>query len=272
VAVVAPKIRIGRPKSRAELGPVRFGVVIPVHNEDQLVGRALASLGRAITHAIGGRRVDVGVAIVLDACRDRSGEIVAEWSRCIGHGPRLHVQILEADQGNVGEARRLGCQALLAKWSATAPEDIWLATTDADSEVPWNWITSQVRMRRRGAQVWVGGVDVQDWSGRSTATAQAWRQQYEAECLPIYGANLGIDAATYLRVGGFQGLPSGEDRALFEQASAVGAVIHRDPSVRVFTSGRRVARAPDGFAAALNAIELTLGPSGTAHQPELTTS
>jgi hypothetical protein len=263
---------MGRPNPQAELGPVRFGVVIPVHNEDQLVGRALASLGRAVVHASPNRRVEVGVAVVLDACRDRSGEIVAQWSRSIGPRPRLQVQILEGDQGNVGAARGLGCQALLAQWSATPPEDIWLATTDADSEVPRNWITSQMRVRRRGAQVWVGGVGVRDWSGRSTATAQAWQQQYEAECLPIYGANFGLDAATYLQVGGFRALPSGEDRALFEQASAVGAVIHRDPAVRVLTSGRRVARAPNGFADALNAIEMTLGSSRTTHQPELTTS
>jgi hypothetical protein len=265
-------IGIGRPRSRANQGPVRFGVVIPVHNEDQLVGRALASLGRAITHASGGGGADVGVAIVLDACRDRSGEIVAEWSRWMGRGSRSHVQVLERDQGNVGEARRMGCQALLGEWSNTAPEDIWLATTDADSEVPWNWITAQMGMRRRGAHVWVGGVGVRDWSDRSAATAAAWRQQYESERLPIYGANFGIDAATYRQAGGFQGRPSGEDRALFEQAVAVGAVIHRDPAVTVVTSGRRVARAPDGFADALNAIELALGPSRPTHQPELSSS
>jgi hypothetical protein len=261
-----------RARSRAGRVPLRFGVVIPVHNEDQLVGRALASLGRAIAHAAGGGGADVGVAIVLDACRDRSGEIVAEWSRRMGRETRLQVQILEGDQGNVGEARRMGCEALLGQWSATAPEDVWLATTDADSEVPWNWITSQMGVRRRGAQVWVGGIGVRDWSDRSAATATAWRQQYEIECLPIYGANFGIDAATYLQAGGFQARRSGEDRALFEQAVAIGAVIHRDPAVTVVTSGRRVARAPNGFADALNAIEVTLRPVTPTHQPELSSS
>jgi Glycosyl transferase family 2 len=260
---------MGRPKGWSDGGRARFGVVIPVHNEDELVGEALASLDRAITRALDAGMVDVGVAIVLDACWDRSGEIVLEWGRHVRHSDRLHVQILQEDQANVGVARRVGCQALLAEWFTVAPGDIWLATTDADSEVPSDWITSQMRMRRGGAQVWVGGVGVRDWSGRSAATVEAWHRQGETECLPIYGANFGIDAETYLRVGGFQALPSGEDRALFEQALAVGAVIHTDPTVRVLTSGRRVARAPDGFADALNTIEMTVGSS---HATELSAS
>ena len=149
---------------------------------------------------------------------------------------------------------------------------IWLATTDADSEVPQDWLSAQLGIRRQGGQVWVGPVSVRDWSGRPAGTAEAWRRQYEAECLPIHGANFGIDGATYLEVGGFAELPTGEDRDLFERTVALGAVVRHDPQVRVVTSGRREARAPQGFAHALSSIELTIGTPTMADQLELAAS
>jgi hypothetical protein len=159
---------------------------------------------------------------------------------------------------------------LLQRWSDVAPEAIWLATTDADSEVPLDWVSAQMRMRSEGGQVWVGSVSVHDWSGRRPGTAEAWRRQHETECWPVHGANFGIDGATYLKAGGFQELSTGEDRALFEKAVALGAEIRHDPIVRVVTSGRRQGRARHGFAHALTSIEATI--ASVAIQAKLTSS
>jgi hypothetical protein len=238
---------------------VRFGVVLPVHDEEQLLPRALAALDRAIGN-VGGASVISGIAIVLDACTDRSADVVSDWKRHAGRSRFTTIDVIETDVENVGGARRIGVERLLRRWSDTDPAGVWLATTDADSEVPPNWISSQLAVRSEGGQVWAGAVTVRDWSGRAAGTAELWRAHYEAECLPIHGANFGIDAALYLEAGGFDSLPSGEDRDLFERTVALGAVVRHDTTVRVTTSGRRDARAPRGFAHALTALEVMLAP------------
>ncbi len=253
-------------------GPVRFGVVLPVHDEEELALAALASIDRAIASASGLFMVS-GIAIVLDACTDRSAELVAEWRQRSLHriGNRC-IEIVATDAGSVGHARKLGCAALLEVWADAPTATVWLSTTDADSQVPRDWTSAQLRIRSEGGQVWVGPVTVDDWSGRSAGTGEEWRRRYETEGLPIHGANFGIDAATYLEAGGFADLPTGEDRDLFERTVALGAVIRHDPQVRVATSCRRVARAPRGFAHALSSIEATMGTSTPTGQPELTAS
>ena len=246
----------------------RFGIVIPVHNEERLVSAALDSLDQAIRN-LPDSRVRVGIAVVLDRCCDRSSELVSDWRNRTADLHIAHcIEVLELEAGNVGSARSAGCQVLLREWSDASPEEIWLATTDGDSEVPRDWISAQLRMRSEGAQVWVGPVQVRDWSGRTSGTAEAWRSQYETEALPIYGANFGIDAATYLAAGGFESLATGEDRDLVRRAVGLGAVIRRDPHVRVVTSSRRDARAPRGFAHALTSIEATV-PTAAPGKEEL---
>ena len=254
---------MARSEASSSVESTRFGVVLPVHNEQQLLPAALASLDRAIDHASSsGRMAAIGVVVVLDACVDRSGDIAERWRRRDIHlGVRRETEIVRTNFRSVGEARRTGCRVLLQRWSDVASERIWLATTDADSEVPPDWISAQMRMRCQGSQMWIGPVRVRDWRGRMPGTAEAWRRQYQAERLPVHGANFGIDAATYLEAGGFQGLRTGEDRALFEEVVALGAVIRHEPRVRVTTSGRRDARAPRGFGHALTSIEATIVPA-----------
>lgn len=255
-------------RSVAEVGraSIRFGVVLPVHDEERLLPAALAALGRTIVGASESCEASIAVVVVLDACTDGSHRITEEWQRrSISRGNDPIIEIVETAVRNVGAARREGCRALLDLWSDVAPEYIWLATTDGDSEVPHDWIAAQLKARREGGQVWIGAVEVRDWCDRGPGTAEAWCRQYEEEHSPVHGANFGIDGRTYLEAGGFAGLTTSEDRALFEQAVARGAVIRRDPAVRVTTSGRRDARAPLGFAHALTSIETkvkfgTVGP------------
>ena len=233
---------------------VRFGVVLPVHNEEELLPAALTALDRSTGH-VSGLSVAFGIIIVLDACTDRSHDVASVWQQDPDGPWSGEIDIIEVDVGNVGQARQIGFEALLSRWSDVDPDDIWLATTDADSEVPLNWISSQLAMRSEGGQVWAGAVTVADWSGRREGTAEIWRESYEAECHPIHGANFGIEAALYRETGGFSRLQTGEDRDLFERTLALGAVIGHDPRVRVVTSSRRVARAPRGFAHALSSFE-----------------
>jgi len=222
---------------------VRFGVVLPVQDEEQLLPAALTAIDRAMGH-VSGVSVAFGIAIVLDACTDRSRDMVTDWQRRTSHLGTGAIDIVETDVGNVGKARRVGCEKLLRRWSDTDPRNIWLATTDSDSEVPLDWISSQLAVRGGGGQVWAGAVDVRDWSGRMAGTAERWLAEYDAEALPIHGANFGIEAALYVEAGGFAPLATGEDRDLFARTLALEAVVWHDQRVRVITSSRRDARAP----------------------------
>jgi Glycosyl transferase family 2 len=265
-AVAVGYAAVAATRARAEL--VRFGVVIPVHDEERLIPQSLEALDRAMA-AVADVNVDVGIAIILDRCSDGSGELVEQWRRrTTRRDASRMVGVLETDAGNVGQARKLGCRFLLQGWSDVAPSSIWLATTDADSEVPQDWISSQLKARVEGGQVWVGAVSVCDWSERTPGTEEAWRRQYEAEYLPIHGANLGIAAGTYLAAGGFEALSTGEDRDLFDRAVTLGAVVRRDSVAPVVTSSRLKARAPHGFAHALSSLERAIPTLAIVDQGE----
>lgn len=256
-AVLDESTRPTWPSLRWHPETTRFGVVLPVHNEERLLPAALSALDEAIRHTVVVAGVPIRVAVVLDTCTDGSAQIAEQWrDRAAKSG--VGVEIVESSFRNVGQSRRAGCQMLLDGWSDVGPGAVWLATTDADSEVPPGWIVAQLRARHEGGQVWVGAVQVRDWSDRAPGTAEAWHRRYEAERNPVHGANFGIDGETYVAVGGFPKLCSSEDRALFERAVSFGAVVTGDPNVLVITSGRRDARAPLGFAHALTSIEATV--------------
>jgi glycosyltransferase involved in cell wall biosynthesis len=234
--------------------------VLPVHNEERHLPVALRSLDRAMRH-VADDRVECRLAVVLDDCSDGSAEIVERW---LDATRRASVDVVPIRSQNVGLARRTGCAVLLERWATAPVERIWLATTDADSEVPDKWLTAQLQARAEGAHIWVGRVRVRSWGDRIEGSADEWHRQYAREQLPVHGANLGVDAATYLGVGGFDGLATGEDRDLLDRILVHGAVAHSDETVRVTTSSRRHARAPRGFAHALSGIEDSLSVAAAA--------
>jgi hypothetical protein len=233
------------------------GVVIPVHNEQELLGSALASLADAFDQLSHGE-LAMRVAVVLDACSDASEEITCQWQGTLARRRSpLEIIIVMSPAKNVGHARALGCDALLARWSRMNPARIWLATTDADSRVPTDWLATQVIQHETGVDHWSGRVSVDDWSGHQDEARLRWQNEYEREIQPIHGANLGFNAAAYLAAGGFAPLETGEDRALHRALVAHGALSYFDSAVRVVTSARRRARAPLGFAHALEVISST---------------
>ncbi|WP_162873780.1 glycosyltransferase, partial [Pseudomonas viridiflava] len=95
-----------------------IGILIPVHNEEQLLDLCLETIKQAAAHpALKGEQVEV--LVVLDSCTDRSAEIAR------AHG----VMILEVTARNVGQARAEGAAFLLDRGAR------WLACTDGDSSV-----------------------------------------------------------------------------------------------------------------------------------------
>jgi cellulose synthase/poly-beta-1,6-N-acetylglucosamine synthase-like glycosyltransferase len=235
------------------------GVVLPVHNEEELVQHALSSLDDAFG-PLNGRVLNLRLVVVLDSCSDDSITMVKECIRKqYGTKNPVLATIVACEAINVGIARGLGCQTLLEEFGDIDPSNIWIATTDADSRVPDDWLQTQVLQHESGVDLWCGRVTVSDWSSRVNETATRWQREYEVESHPIHGTNLGFNAQTYLSVGGFNPSRLSEDRELCAAIEARGAVVYYDSSVRVATSARRDARAPLGFAHALSLVEVSLG-------------
>lgn len=230
------------------------GIVLPVHNEELLLPRALDALGQTAAGLPAG--VECRAAVVLDDCTDDSLVIARQWAE------DRWIEIVECRSRNVGAARKAGCDVLLGAWTDLDSRSIWIATSDADSQVPLKWLETQLMAHEAGADIWTGRVEVDDWSPHQASTAARWRNDYTNEKHPIHGANMGMTASVYLAAGGFCALATGEDRELHRSAVAIGARAHHDPNLKVMTSARRLARAPLGFAHALVEVERVETASG----------
>jgi glycosyltransferase involved in cell wall biosynthesis len=212
----------------------RVGVVVPARNEELLLPGCLDAIDAAASMV----EVAVHVVVVLDGCTDGTRAVVDR---------RPWVRAIDIDAGNVGIARAAGAAAVL-DWSAGTPlTDVWLATTDADSIVPLDWLTGQLALADEGWEVIVGTVSVADWSEHPLSIAPLWAGGYHAvEHHPhVHGANLGFSAAAYVECGGWPPLATNEDVALVAALSSRRLV--RTATLPVVTSARREARAVGGF-------------------------
>lgn len=230
--------------------PVALGVCLPIHNEEETLHRSLKALEEA-TNQAEAMGISCRIAAVLDHCSDRSERILHDWSL----NASVSTLAIECSVRNVGIARQTGFMALITSFGQVRTTQLWLATTDADSEVPPDWLTHQIDCRKRSVEFWAGRVEVRDWAGRLAHTPRLWGEMYHSEQAPIHGANLGISADLFLRVGGIPPLPTGEDDALLSAVTREGSVVCHDWRAPVVTSSRKGGRAPRGFAQFLNRLE-----------------
>lgn len=208
----------------------RIGVVAPARDEADGIDACLAS----VTLAASWVEVPVQIVVVADGCLD---DTAARARRHPG------VSVLETPGSNVGGARAAGARLALRRGAT------WLASTDADSTVPADWLTTQLDLARAGAEVVIGAVhprfadltpDEVEWWHRTHDDGQALGN--------IHGANLGVAAAAYRRAGGYVALPEHEDTDLVRRLRASGAVVVATERGMVETSGRHVGRTPGGYA------------------------
>jgi glycosyltransferase involved in cell wall biosynthesis len=222
----------------------RVLVVIPARDEEELLPRCLDALAAAVDEVSVERPgVVVRAVVVADRTTDGTHGIVT------GHG-RFDLELVAVEHGNVGAARRAGIDHLMLGGDHHAT---WIATTDADSIVPRDWLSKQLALAASGADVVVGTV-VPEYDGLTSAQVEAWQRFHE---LPdptgdIHGANLGIRASVYLTLGGFRAHAVGEDVDLVRRAMASGYRALRSTGRPVITSSRADGRAPDGYASWLH--------------------
>ncbi len=239
----------------------RIAVIVPAANEEELIGNCLSSIRAARAHLYRAS-IEVRIVVVLDGCRDLTERIVTAGG---------DVQPVRITAGNVGIARQAGARAALE--GAGPVGEVWLANTDADCEVPGNWLTSMMAEARRGAQVVLG--TVLPGPGLRPAARAWWDRQHQLrEGHPhVHGANFGIRGDAYLALGGWQPLVTGEDADLARRAGGTGHLrISRIASAPVVTSARQRGRAPRGFSSYLRnhglpearPVRLRAGPENVA--------
>jgi glycosyltransferase involved in cell wall biosynthesis len=218
-------------------------VVVPAHNEEELLPACLAAL-RA---AAGSVRIPVRLLVVADACTDETAAVAAACG----------AEVIRIRARNVGAARAAGLARLLRWTGGTDPAAVWLATTDADTVVPPGWLRRQLGYAGQGWDVVLGTVTVTDWTEHPPHAAAVFAAMYgfgEGPHPHVHGANLGIRASAYLAAGGFPPLRTAEDHALIAAATEAGCQVLQAGDVTVVTSARRQARAPRGFSHALRAL------------------
>ena len=217
-------------------------VVVPAHQEAELVEGCLRSLRSAARSS----HVPVTVTVVADACTDATARLA-----------RRHASVVHVAARNVGVARGAGVREAVRRWSPHRRPGLWIATTDADSTVPADWITAQLDLARRGSELVAGRIVVTDWDDRPAAVDAAHRARYRDGPAHghVHGANLGVALRLYTALGGFAPRPTGEDVDLVERAEAAGAAVTWSTSSPVHTSARRDGRAPAGFSDHLDALE-----------------
>mgnify|MGYP000038176367 CR=1 FL=1 len=225
-------------------------VVVPAHDEEDLVSGTLESLHEAAAAA----GIRPRIIVVADACTDATAAISA----------RLGAEVVETAARSVGAARRAGFEHILDRASApgtgTDPADdaLWLATTDADSTVPLTWFSRHLAYRDSGADLVVGTVVLEPgppvdpiherWASEYALKIEAERHHH------IHGANLGFTAGAYRALGGFRALPLHEDVDLVRRATASDLSVVWALDIPVTTSRRTHGRSPGGFSDDLKAM------------------
>ena len=222
-------------------------VLIPARDEEELLTRCLRSIQEA--RLCLPDNITSDLVVVSDCSIDRTQEISENIVQRSGI-------VVRCDAGRVGAARALAAQIALQRYKGRR-ESCWLANTDADCEVPADWLLDQVAIAARGFAAVAGIVDVDSFHGHDHAVEERFRQTYlihaDGTHPHVHGANLGVRADAYLRAGGWPDFDTAEDRDLWERLRCGGDLQLSDASLRVLTSGRRVSRAPYGFADALAA-------------------
>lgn len=241
---------------------------IPVRNEADHIDACLDALGQQRDAAARPMKASATV-LLLNGCDDGTWKALQRRAdRAPAPERWLAVDCeLPRTLQHAGGARKA---ALAIALRLAGPDTRLIATTDADSRVPCDWISRQLDALAAGAGAVAGAADI---DAKETSLFPAgfrqrielescytqWLERVDALLDPLLhdpwprhrtptGASLGFSPET-LRL--LQPLPApslGEDRALMDRCRALDIPIRFDAMLRVHTSGRLKGRAEGGMA------------------------
>jgi len=222
-----------------------IGVLVPACNEEELLSRCLNSVLAA--SKILSSYCSVDIVLAVNGSSDHTFKIGKAILGAQG-------TVLNISKANVGNARKTAATAILRRYNGLLSH-CWLANTDADCEVPLNWLQHQLIRADTGLQGIAGIVRVDSFSEHELATSSKFLTSYtinpDGTHPHVHGANFGIRADAYVQVGGWNELTTAEDHDLWNRMAAANIPKISDANLFVYTSGRKEGRAPHGFAGKL---------------------
>ncbi|MFM9921237.1 glycosyltransferase [Lacisediminihabitans sp. H27-G8] len=218
-------------EGRKGLPVAEIVVVVPARDEEELIDRCLRSIVESARQV----SVMVHICVVADGCLDQTVPIAQMIAG---------VNVVEIDSSNVGTARAAGVAHALTLVHYPL-DQVWIANTDADSEVPLGWLEDHLRLADIGADAVVGTVRP-DFTDLTPAQVRAWLVTHPSGVVNghVHGANLGIRASAYQKAGGYRTVPEHEDADLVHRLRSFSVTAECE----VLTSGRRFGRTPGGYA------------------------
>jgi hypothetical protein len=242
-----------------------IAIAIPARNEDALIARCL--------HSIAGQNYEslshVNVIVYANNCSDDTASTVREFAKNAPFHLECVEEILPSTDAHAGGARRRAMDLALTTVGKTG----FLMTTDADMVADADWLQSYARIFDSNVDAIAGRVSA-DWDEIQKLGSEAvtigtieWNYQ-KLMCIaeqvldprpedpfPRHnqqsGANIGVSASFYAKIGGLPSLPSGEDRAFFRLAEQHDGKIRHACEPHVTVSARVNGRAVGGMADAL---------------------
>lgn len=251
----------------AEAAPDMSVVCIPARNEMERLPGLLRSLAAQRGF---GQDHRLRVVIVANNCTDGTVEAVTR-AQAAEATSSLAIRLIEAQlagaEAHVGTARRIALDAGADWLDAEGCPDGILLTTDADAELPADWVAAN-GAALQGAEI-VGGrlvIHPDAEPDPAIAALDTRIERYWAAVRALEdrldppphdpaprhgdhtGASLALRAGLYRRVGGLPPLPHGEDNALVARVQEAGGRLRHCPRVHVRVSDRAVGRAEGGMA------------------------
>ena len=235
-------------------------VAIPARDEAARVVRCVLSVLTAIDamNAEHERPLEVSVVVASDGSTDGTDQLLDAMARL-----EPSVTVVKGQWGSAGGARRAAVDHALAQIAPHGVDasTIWIATTDADTAVPADWLIRHVRLAESGHDALAGIVELSDDDNRTVEVVATFAENYpvgETTHPHVHGANLGVRASAYHAAGGFPEIVVAEDHGLWNELRRHRFRIASPVDLRVFTSARLRSRAPGGFADTI-ALQLALG-------------
>jgi cellulose synthase/poly-beta-1,6-N-acetylglucosamine synthase-like glycosyltransferase len=242
-----------------------MAIGIPARDEAERIDRTLESVLGAARLAL-----PIVVVVAVDSCCDETAAIARRRFRRVP--PNVEALVVPVVAGRVGAARQRACHLADTRLRARVGDHAarWIATTDADTTVPADWLVTHRRWAMRGADAIAGLVEVDPADAlvpRVRTLMDRERRDAGMDHAHVFGANLGVRASWWHRVGGFPPVAVGEDVMFVTRLRNMGARVVGVPDSVVLTSGRLEARAPDGFGAKL--ASLTGSPIAESPRPNV---
>lgn len=230
-------------------------VALPARNEAATLAGCLTAVVAAGRAARSAGLVDrFRVAVAAHRCSDDTAAIARATLTATAVD---HVVLRLERPSAVGAVRSRLIHHALGEPDALDPDRTWVFSTDADSRVPPDWVTTILAAAERtDADLLAGLIELDDWA--ADAAGRAAYERIIASGLDgdgghrhVYAANLAVRYAAFRAVGGFPGAAHGEERELRDAVAAAGGRVVSVRQPVVLTSARMPGRAAYGLGALL---------------------